>query len=150
VTSLGDLQAFQDLPRLVGLAVSPDGARLVTTVATPDPERTRFRSALWDIDPAGARPARRLTRGTGESAPAFLPGGDLLFTSARPDPDRKEPDPDAPAALWRLPTTGEARQPRQVLEGLQVAERGHGMSTSLPVVRRAWRSSCAVRASWSP
>jgi dipeptidyl aminopeptidase/acylaminoacyl peptidase len=108
VTSLGDLQAFQDLPRLAGLAVSPDGARLVTTVASPDPDRTRFRTALWEIDPAGEQPARRLTRGTGEAAPAFLPDGDLLFTSARPDPDRTEPDPDAPAALWRLPTTGEA------------------------------------------
>ncbi len=108
MTSLGDLQAFQDLSRLTGLALSQDGARLVTTVAVPDPERTRFRTALWEIDPAGVRAARRLTRGTGESAPAFLPDGDLLFTSARPDPDRKEPDDDAPAALWRLPTAGEA------------------------------------------
>ena len=108
MTAWGDLQAFQDLPRPAGLAVSPDGARLVTTVATPDPKRTRFRTALWEVDPAGARPARRLTRGTGESAPAFLPDGDLLFTSARPDPERAEPDDDAPAALWRLPPTGEA------------------------------------------
>jgi dipeptidyl aminopeptidase/acylaminoacyl peptidase len=108
VTAWGDLQAFQDLPRLAGLAVSPDGARLVTAVATPDPARTRFRTALWEVDPAGVRPARRLTRGTGESAPAFLPGGDLLFTSARPDPERAEPDDDAPAALWRLPPAGEA------------------------------------------
>ena len=108
MTAWGDLQAFQDLPRLTGLAVSPDGARLVTAVATPDPTRTRFRTALWEVDPAGARPARRLTRGTGESAPAFLPDGDLLFTSARPDPERAEPDDDAPAALWRLPPAGEA------------------------------------------
>ena len=108
MTAWGDLQAFQDLPRLAGLAVSPDGARLVTTVATPDPKRTRFRTALWEIDPAGGRPARRLTRGTGESGPAFLPDGDLLFTSARPDPDEAEPADDAPAALWRLPPAGEA------------------------------------------
>jgi len=108
VTAWGDLQAFQDLPRLAGLALSPDGARLVTTVATPDPARTRFRTALWEVDPAGARPARRLTRGTGESAPAFLPDGDLLFTSARPDPDEAEAADDAPAALWRLPPAGEA------------------------------------------
>jgi dipeptidyl aminopeptidase/acylaminoacyl peptidase len=108
VTAWGDLQAFQDLPRLAGLAVSPDGARLVTTVATPDPKRTRFRTALWEIDPAGERPARRLTRGTGESGQAFLPDGDLLFTSARPDPDEAEPADDTPAALWRLPPAGEA------------------------------------------
>ena len=78
----------------------------------PDPDRTRFRTALWEIDPTGERPARRLTRGSGETAPAFLPDGDLLFTSARPDPDRpksaREPAEDAPAALWRLPVAGEA------------------------------------------
>jgi len=112
VTSFGDLQAFQDLPRLAGLALAKDGTRLVTTVAEPDPGRTRFRTALWEIDPKGERPARRLTRGTGEAAPAFLPNGDLLFTSARPDPDRpksaREPAADAPAALWRLPVAGEA------------------------------------------
>ena len=99
MTSFGDLQAFQDLPRLAGLALSQDGGRLVTTVAEPDPDRTRFRTALWEIDPAGERPARRLTRGTGESAPAFLPDGDLLFTSARPDPDR----PSRPESPPRTP-----------------------------------------------
>ena len=108
MTSLGDLQAFQNLPRLAGLAVSPDGARLVTTVATPDPDRTRFRTALWEIDPVGARPARRLTRGAGEAAPAFLPDGDLLFTSARPDPDRKEPDRGRPRRAVAAAATGEA------------------------------------------
>ncbi len=103
-----DLHAYQALPRVSGLALSPDGTRLVATVAALDPEATRFRPALWEIDPAGARPARRLTRGTtGESAPAFLPGGDLVFTSARPDPQAKDQPDDAPAALWRLPATGE-------------------------------------------
>src|SRR5439155_21965303 len=37
------------------------------------------------------------------------PTGELLFTSARPDPERKEPQPDEPAALWLLPAAGEAR-----------------------------------------
>src|SRR6185312_14663106 len=108
VTPFGDLQAFQDLPRPTGLALSPDGTRLVTTVAVPDPKRSRFRTALWEVDPTGARPARRLTRGTGEAAPVFLPDGSLLFTSARLDPEREEPAEDAPAALWRLPPAGEA------------------------------------------
>lgn len=105
-----DLQDYLSLPRLSGLALSPDGSRLVTAVAALDPERTRLRTALWEIDPSGARPARRLTRGAaGESAPVFTPDGDLLFTSARPDPERKEPQPDDPAALWRLPAAGEAQ-----------------------------------------
>ncbi|MFC4947595.1 prolyl oligopeptidase family serine peptidase [Pseudonocardia sp. GCM10023141] len=108
-TSFHDLQAFQALPRLSGLALSPDGTRLVTTVATLDPEKTRFRPALWEIDPTGEQPARRLTRGPkGESSPVFTPGGDLLFGSARPDAERKDQPADEPPALWCLPASGEA------------------------------------------
>lgn len=109
-TPFDDLQEYVALPRLGGLVLSPDGSRLVTTVATANPERTKLTPALWQIDPTGQRPAQRLTRGAaGESAPAFTPGGDLLFTSARPDPDRKDQPDDAPAALWLLPVSGEAR-----------------------------------------
>ena len=108
-TAFHDLQDYVALPRLAGLALSPDGTRLVTTAAALNPERTSLRPALWEVDPTGERPARRLTRGaTGESAPAFTPDGDLLFTSARPDPERAEQQPGDPAALWRLPAGGEA------------------------------------------
>ncbi|WP_232667237.1 prolyl oligopeptidase family serine peptidase [Pseudonocardia sp. TRM90224] len=104
-----DLSAYQHLPRLSGLALSPDGRRLVTAVSAIDAEGTRFRAALWEVDPAGERPARRLTRGSkGESGAAFTAVGDLLFTSSRPDPDRTGQSDDAPAALWRLPVAGEA------------------------------------------
>jgi dipeptidyl aminopeptidase/acylaminoacyl peptidase len=109
-TPFHDLAAFAALPRCAGLALSPDGSRLVTTVATPDAEGTRYRTALWEVDPTGARPARRLTRGDpGERAATFTPGGDLLFLSARSDPDGGDPhgDPaEPPPALWRLPAAG--------------------------------------------
>ena len=105
---IGDLQAYQRIPRVAGLALSSDGTRLVAVVSTLDPDGTRFRPALWEIDPAGAASPRRLTRGTtGESSPVFTPAGGLLFTSARPDPSVKEQPADAPAALWLLPATGE-------------------------------------------
>jgi dipeptidyl aminopeptidase/acylaminoacyl peptidase len=111
-----DLDDYLALPRLSGLAVSPDGRRVVTTVATLDPDRARWVSALWQVDPDGKEPAVRLTRSrTGETSPDFLPDGSLLFTSARPDPDRTETDAagtqdDGPAALWLLPAAGgEAR-----------------------------------------
>ena len=109
-TPFHELPDFLTLPRLTGLALSPDGKRLVTTVAQLNAERNAFVSALWEIDPEGNRPARRLTRGaTGEKSPAFTSDGGLLFVSTRPDPDRK-PEEDRPGALWLLPGDGgEAR-----------------------------------------
>lgn len=104
-----DLDAYLAIPRLGGLVLSPDGTRLVTGVATLDPDRTRYVTALWEVDPAGERPARRLTRSAkGEGGAAFLPDGDLLFVSGRPDTGVKTEDDVS--ALWLLPAGGgEAR-----------------------------------------
>jgi dipeptidyl aminopeptidase/acylaminoacyl peptidase len=108
-TPFADLNDYLGLHRVSGLALSPDGDRLVVGVATLDPKRTGYVSSLWELDPAGEQPARRLTWGAkSESAPAFLPDGSLIFSSARPDPDAEEKD-DSPASLWLLPTAGEAR-----------------------------------------
>ncbi|HEX6194491.1 MAG TPA: S9 family peptidase [Jiangellaceae bacterium] len=108
-TPFHDLDAYIELPRVSGLEVSPDGSRLVTAVASLNPDRTKYVTALWEVDPGGERPARRLTRSAkGEGEAAFLPNGDLLFTSARPDPDSK--DDDEVPLLWLLPAAGgEAR-----------------------------------------
>ncbi len=102
------LDDFVAVPRVGGLALSPDGNRLVASVAELSSDRTRHISALWEIDPHGIRPARRLTRSAkGESAPAFRSDGTLLFLSARPvaDPGKGEPEEDEPA-LWELPADG--------------------------------------------
>ena len=105
---LADVMA---LPRLGGLALSPDGRRLVTSVATLAPDRKTWRTALWEIDPDGGRDARQLTRSApGESSPVFAPDGTLLFTSARPDPDAGKDAGDPAPAVWALPAEGgEAR-----------------------------------------
>jgi dipeptidyl aminopeptidase/acylaminoacyl peptidase len=111
-TPFGDLDDYLALRRLGGLALSPDGIRLVTTVAERSPDGKRFTSSLWEVDPGGQRPARRLTRSApGEAHPAFLPDGRLLFSSRRPDAEAK-PDEDGEdrTALWLLPEAGEARQ----------------------------------------
>jgi dipeptidyl aminopeptidase/acylaminoacyl peptidase len=109
-TPFDELDSYVAIKRLAALALSPDGTRLVTAVQQLDPEGTKYLTALWEVDPTGERPARRLTRSAeGESAPAFLPNGDLLFVSKRPDPDSK-PDDDAKPALWLLPSAGEARE----------------------------------------
>ncbi|ODQ95806.1 alpha/beta hydrolase family protein [Mycolicibacterium holsaticum] len=102
-TPFDDLDDYLALPRVSGLAVSPDGTRVVTTVAELNDKRTEYVTAVWELDPAGGRPARRLTRGAkGESSPVFTAEGDLLFLAARPSDDDDKP----PAALWRLPAAG--------------------------------------------
>ncbi|MGY1711219.1 S9 family peptidase [Geodermatophilus sp. SYSU D00758] len=110
-TPFARLADFVALPRVAGLALSADGRRLVVSVQTLDAEGTRWRSALWEVDPEGRREARRLTRSApGEASPAFAPDGSLLFTSARPDPGAAPGGEDPKPALWALPADGgEAR-----------------------------------------
>ena len=107
-----DLEHYLSIPRIGGLALAPDGTRLVAPVAEVSPDGKKYVTALWEIDPGGARPPRRLTRSTpGESHGGFLPDGSLLFTSKRADPDLVPPkdgttEKDREAALWRLPAGG--------------------------------------------
>jgi dipeptidyl aminopeptidase/acylaminoacyl peptidase len=112
-TPFHDLDHYVAIPRLTGLTASQDGSRVVVGVQTLDAERTAYRTALWEVDPSGEAPARRLTRSTkGESSAVFTRSGDLLFTSARPDPDgsAKDAGADPTSALWLLPAHGgEAR-----------------------------------------
>jgi dipeptidyl aminopeptidase/acylaminoacyl peptidase len=111
--------SFTALPRITGLAISPAGDRLVATVQQPDRKGSRYASAIWEIPLDGASAPARLTRSEeGETAPAFLPGGELIFSSARPGGDKEESG-GAPAdqgaagggepALWLLPRSGEPR-----------------------------------------
>ncbi|WP_166905444.1 S9 family peptidase [Mycobacterium sp. DL440] len=103
MTVFDDLDNYLALPRMSGLALSPDGSRLVTTVSTLNDKGTEFLSAIWELDPTGAEPARRLTRGVkGETAPVFTAEGDLLFIAVRAGDGEDKP----PAALWRLPASG--------------------------------------------
>jgi dipeptidyl aminopeptidase/acylaminoacyl peptidase len=107
-----DFDAYLRLPRLSGLRASPDGRRLIVSVARPGPDAKKMHSSIWELDPAGERRPRRLTRSApGESSAAFARDGSILFTSARPDPDRGPDDDDEEiSALWLLPAEGgEAR-----------------------------------------
>jgi dipeptidyl aminopeptidase/acylaminoacyl peptidase len=102
---------FLALPRLSALKLSPDGTRLVVAVSRLGPEGKEMKTALWQVDPAGAARPRRITRSAaGESVGCFGRDGSLLFTSSRPDPDAKADSDKKINALWLLPAEGgEAR-----------------------------------------
>ena len=109
-----DFDAYLRLPRLSGLRASPDGSRLIVTVGRPGPDGKKMHSSIWELDASGDARPRRLTRSApGESAATFARDGSILFTSSRPDPDRKPDDgsdDDEVSGLWSLPAGGgEAR-----------------------------------------
>ncbi|AXK45873.1 S9 family peptidase [Brachybacterium saurashtrense] len=104
-TGFSDPEALLRLPRLAAVTALP-GGRVLAAIQEADEHGARTPSALWELDPAGAAPARRLTRSEkGESSPKPGPDGAVLFASARPDPagggfeDR--------SGIWRLPASGE-------------------------------------------
>lgn len=132
-TAFDSLDDYLALPRVSGLAVSADGSRVVTTVAELNDKRTEYVSAIWELDPAGKRPARRLTRGArGDSSPAFTVDGDLLFISSRPTAEKTDDTDKPPASLWRLPAGG-----GEAIEELS-------MPGGVSVVRTARAASAAV------
>lgn len=55
-------------------SLTPDGSLAVTAVSRPDTAKDRYRSSLWAV-PTDGSPARRLTHGVGDSAPAVSPDG---------------------------------------------------------------------------
>ncbi|WP_018683559.1 S9 family peptidase [Actinokineospora enzanensis] len=121
---LADLAGYIDMPQVAGLWLAPDGRSLVVGAARPDHTGTRYRKALWAVDPTGERPARRLTRGAeGEIGVGFTPSGDLLFASTRPDPGAEDGQ-----ALWRLPAAGGdpevVARPSGGVRGVSVAANG--------------------------
>jgi dipeptidyl aminopeptidase/acylaminoacyl peptidase len=116
------LDDYLAIPRVTGLVLSPDGSRLVCSVQMLAADRTSYVTGLWDVDPLGERPARRLTRSTnGESSPAFMPNGDLVFVSKRSDVVGADDSPgtgggakdsdDELAAVWVLPASGGEARP---------------------------------------
>jgi dipeptidyl aminopeptidase/acylaminoacyl peptidase len=125
-TPFHDLSDFVAIPRVTALRLSPDGSWLAAAVQTLSPDRKKYLTSLWRIDPGGG-PARRLTRSAeGEASPRFLPDGSLLFTSRRPDPGATAKGAAQGAAqgaaLWLLPPGGEARIIATLPGGVMAAE----------------------------
>jgi dipeptidyl aminopeptidase/acylaminoacyl peptidase len=80
--------------------VSPDGRMAVVAVARPDLDSDEYRGQLWAVPTDASAPARPLTEGHQDSAPAFSPDGRwLAYLSA---------EPGGRPQVWVLPTAGGA------------------------------------------
>src|SRR4051794_24145909 len=65
--------------------VSPDGRIAVVAVSRPDLDGDEYRGQLWAVPTDGSAPARPLTSGGRDTAPAFSPDGRwLAYLSAAP------------------------------------------------------------------
>ena len=108
-TPFDSLDDYIALPRIEALALSPDGERVVLTVAVLKKDGTAYERSLWSVPSDGSGSPKRLTRSAkGEAGAAFTASGDILFVSARPDADGEADDESG--QLWLLPATGgEAR-----------------------------------------
>jgi dipeptidyl aminopeptidase/acylaminoacyl peptidase len=105
MTGFASFDDFIGLSRVTGLALSPDGRRLVASVSALNEDGNKLVSSLWELDPSGSSDARRLTHSKkGERSPVFRSDGALLFVSER------DGDDDDPPALWELPSVGEAQR----------------------------------------
>ncbi|MBT2500923.1 alpha/beta fold hydrolase [Curtobacterium sp. ISL-83] len=116
-TPFSDLDQYTALPRVDGIAVSPDGTRVALTVSALDGEGTGSRRAVWSVSAtdAAADPVRLTRSAKGEGGIAFRRNGDLLFVSGRAD---SEPGAvDDSAQLWLLPATGGEARPVTRLAG---------------------------------
>ncbi|MEO3927757.1 serine hydrolase [Micromonosporaceae bacterium B7E4] len=81
--------------------LSPDGARIVYVLRGADADEDRTVRTLWYVDAAGG-PARRLTAGPADTAPAWSPEGDrIAFLRAR----------DGQPQVWLLPAAGGEPEP---------------------------------------
>jgi dipeptidyl aminopeptidase/acylaminoacyl peptidase len=66
-------------------AVSPDGRIAVVSVTRPDLDADEYAGQLWAVPVDGSAPARPLTSGHRDTAPAFSPDGRwLAYLSAEP------------------------------------------------------------------
>ncbi|WP_169581925.1 MULTISPECIES: alpha/beta fold hydrolase [Microbacterium] len=115
-TPFDSLDDFIALPRVEALALSPDAATAVLTVAALKKDGTGYERSLWSVPATGGGAPRRLTRSAkGETGAAFTPNGDLLFVSARPDIDGDADDESG--QLWLLPAAGGEARPVTRLSG---------------------------------
>lgn len=100
---LGSLHAL-DTP-----TVSPDGRFAVVSVVRPDLAADDYRGGLWIVPTDGSAPARPLTHGWRDTAPAYSPDGAWLAFLRAGEKDSPGPFPQVPGSkpqIYVMPTGG--------------------------------------------
>jgi dipeptidyl aminopeptidase/acylaminoacyl peptidase len=117
-----DVDSFVEMPRLLTMHASPDGARLALTVQRVAADGKRLAGSIWEIETTGDAPPRLLAApDSGATVRGFLPDGSLLYTAPRPAADTVPGEPaggtgpgvPGPDVLLLLPASG--GDPRTVL-----------------------------------
>jgi Tol biopolymer transport system component len=91
---------------------SPDGTRVVFTVAELDAESKKRHQNLWLVVADGGEPQRLTTSATQDGEPRWSPDGrTIAFVSNRAGPSQGPEKEEEPSQLWLLPADGgEARR----------------------------------------
>lgn len=145
-----NIEAFSRISRIESVAASATG-RVVAEVRWPVGSGARLTSSLWELDPLGAKRARRITFSEeGERAPRFCTDGSLIFVSRRPASTGEAAlkTTSSQTSVWRLPEHGEAHPIASVAGDLTVhgvAENGTILASTSVLLGSTLESDAARR-----
>jgi dipeptidyl aminopeptidase/acylaminoacyl peptidase len=104
------------IERLSGVALSPDGAQAVCSVASYSMEDNKGASSLWLLSTFGGGPRRLTSCGEKDGQAAWSPTGDAIaFVAKREQQGKKD---ESPQLYLIAPDGGEARRVSDVAPGI--------------------------------
>ena len=105
------------LERIGGIALSPDGAQAVCSVASHSMEENKAQSSLWLLSTFGGAPRRLTSCGEKDGQAAWSPRGEgIAFVAKREQQGKKD---DTPQLYLIAPDGGEARRISAFAPGIE-------------------------------
>ena len=116
-TPFHSLEDYIALPRVEALALSPDGSRVVLTVAVLKKDGTAYERSLWAVPADGSGTPKRLTQVRQGRGGRRLHRRAATCCSSRRAPTRMRDADDESGQLWLLPAGGGEARPVTRLAG---------------------------------